>query len=83
MLAAVETEKTDARGANFDRLFPSKQELDARLASAMRTPKRDCLTKEQVLRRMASSAKWNIYYSVEDNTMKILDIIHQSQGSSF
>ena len=30
-----------------------------------------------------SYKKWNIYYSVEDNTMKILDIIHQSQRSSF
>ena len=57
MLVAAEKEKIDARGANFGRLFPSKEELDARLASAMRTPKRDCLTKEQVLKRMASSAK--------------------------
>ncbi len=30
-----------------------------------------------------SHKEWNIYYSLEDNIMKVLDLVHQRQSSSF
>ena len=30
-----------------------------------------------------SHKNWNIYYTIENSTMKVLDLIHQSQNSSF
>ena len=32
---------------------------------------------------MISHNQWNVYYSVENNTMKVLDLVHQSQSASF
>ena len=41
------------------------------------------LTHDNVPCYVISYKNWNIYYSVEDDVMKVLDLVHQSQGSAF
>ena len=57
MLTTVDKERKTPSDYRFSRLFPTQKELDERLISAMRTPLDECLTKNELLKRLSQSKK--------------------------
>ena len=57
MLTIADKERKTPSDYRFSRLFPTQKELDERLISAMRTPLDECLTKNELLKRLSQSKK--------------------------
>jgi hypothetical protein len=47
------SKKSEAKTKGFNKLFPTKEQLDTRLANAMRVPVSNCMTKQQLLERLS------------------------------
>ena len=54
MAVVAEKHNEKVRESKYGRLFPTNDELEERLRSAMRFPVQHCMTKEQLLERMAA-----------------------------